>query len=625
MPLITIDLPLNAPMPRKRASSRNGNKRNTPTPASLAVSPANSPEAALGEFSIDHSAQLPTSSCTESLERSAQESGIAAARAHETASNDTGSSAANASTTPSNTTPSKIREAKKPLSSKELALEESRLDTLLREQVAIAIGSHRYALWFENGTSLRLRAACVEVTAANSYVCDWITRHFRQTLLTTACALLGVEATCSVTVDAGVIAQTPSSAVASARGGSKLVSQDAPNGSSNSPHATSVASTANQSVDGAVSANTADTRRRSTAPARASRVASLRRLEDFVVGESNRLAHAASQQIGDGAPESPAILFIHGECGVGKTHLIQGLCRRRSERAPNHVIKYVTAEQFTNEYIAAVREGSLEAFRKSLRRVDLLAIDDIHFFANKTATQAEFLHTIDAIDLSGARVALVSDEHPRHIRRFNQSLVSRFLSGMVVKVERPDRATRVALVQRLARERGLDMTTAAEDAVAGRCAGSIREIEGAITRLGALVELDGVRGQIGPGTVERLLGQEAAAANGSAPIRLGAILEAVCERLRVSREDLLGSGRHARTVVARGVVAHLARELTTHSYPEIARALGRDTHSAVHTAAKRLKGMIEVDARIAQSAEPIREVVDQLRHDLARRKNAVNA
>jgi chromosomal replication initiator protein len=369
------------------------------------------------------------------------------------------------------------------------------------------------------------------------------------------------------------------------------------------------------------------------AAARPSRAQSFRRLEDFVVGESNRLGFAASEQFGDGSAEAPSILFIHGECGVGKTHLIQGLCRRRLERAPRQVIRYVTAEQFTNEYIASVRAGTLDEFRKRLRRVDLLAIDDIHFFANKTATQAEFLHTIDAIDLTGARIALVSDEHPRHIRRFSQSLVSRFLSGMVVKIDRPDRLTRVELVRRLARDRGLDLTTAAEDAVAGRCAGSIREVEGAITRLGALVELDGLRGQIGPGTVERLLGDEALVSVGSQPIRLGKIIEGVCERLRVNREDLLGSGRHARTVVARGVVAHLARELTTHSYPEIARALGRDTHSAVHTAAKRLRTMIDGDERIAAGGEraggekasgekcggeSIREVVDQLRHDLAR-------
>jgi len=214
----------------------------------------------------------------------------------------------------------------------------------------------------------------------------------------------------------------------------------------------------------------------------APRSTTLRRLEDFVVGESNRLAFAASLQVADGASDAPGILFLHGDCGVGKTHLLQGIVRRRTQRAPRQVVRYVTAEHFTNEYIAAVRDGSLDQFRKRLRRVDLLAIDDIHFFANKSATQAEFLHTIDAIDLTGARVALVSDEHPRHIRKFSQSLVSRFLSGMVVRVERPDRDTRSQLVRRLARERGLDLTAAAEDLVAGRCAGSIREIEGAITR-----------------------------------------------------------------------------------------------------------------------------------------------
>lgn len=481
-----------------------------------------------------------------------------------------------------------------------------------REQLAERIGSHRFGLWFEHGTSITVRGARVEVEAANAYVRDWILRNFKDQLDTLATETIGAGASCDVTVGASALADDADApGAAAAPGPARRSGAMQPAGES-----------------GLVSA-TDDPRRRSQSAtqrgptghgpsARVSRNQSLRRLEDFVVGESNRLAFAASSQVGDGSGEAPAILFIHGECGVGKTHLIQGICRRRAERAPRQVIKYVTAEQFTNEYIASVRDGSLDEFRKRLRRVDLLAIDDIHFFASKTATQAEFLHTIDAIDLSGARIALVSDEHPRHIRKFSQSLVSRFLSGMVVKVERPDRGTRVELVRRLARERGLDLTAAAEDSVAGRCTGSIREIEGAITRLGAMVELDGMRGQLGPGTIERLLGEDQATSTGSAPVRLGHIVEAVCERMRVTRDDLLGSGRHARTVVARGLVAHLARELTTHSYPEIARALGRDTHSAVHTAAKRLRTMIDGDERIAQDGEPVRELVDQLRHDIAR-------
>ena len=479
-----------------------------------------------------------------------------------------------------------------------------------RTRLSEVIGAHRFGLWFEHGTAVSVHSDRVDVRAANPYVRDWIVKNFRAQLDAVTAEFIGAGVECIVSVaesEPATAAPADRSVARSTRAGA--------------PEDTGAPTQAPAAIPASFASATDDPRRRA-GNSRNPRPLSFRRLEDFVVGESNRLAFAASQQVGDGSREATSILFIHGECGVGKTHLIQGLCRRRAERAPRQVIKYVTAEQFTNEYIAAVRDSSLDEFRKRLRRVDLLAIDDVHFFANKTATQAEFLHTIDAIDLSGARIALVSDEHPRHIRRFSQSLVSRFLSGMVVKVDRPDRGTRVELVRRLANERGLQLTTAAEEAVAGRCTGSIREIEGAITRLGALVELDGLRGQVGPGTVERLLGDDHSKSVGAAPVRLGTIVESVCERMRVTREDLLGSGRHARTVVARGMVAHLSRELTTHSYPEIARALGRDTHSAVHTAAKRLKLMIEGDLRVGNDGEPVRELVDQLRHDIARASRA---
>jgi chromosomal replication initiator protein len=494
-----------------------------------------------------------------------------------------------------------------------------------------AIGAHRFGLWFGHGTTVECVNGGFRVIAANAYAADWIGRHFKSQLESAAHAVLGAESSVSVSHApiSDDFASTPLNTgdnspehPANSSSRSTRTSNRSGNASVRSPlEGDDVVAAA-----GRPSADEGATRRpRAIDGARAPRAVSFRRLEDFVIGDSNRLAHAASVQVGDAIEGAPSILFLHGECGVGKTHLLQGLCRRRQERSARQVIRYVTAEQFTNEYIASVREGSLEQFRKRLRRVDLLAIDDIHFLANKTATQAEFLHTIDAIDLSGSTVALVSDEHPRHIRRFSQALVSRFLSGMVVKVERPDRNTRVELVRRLAYGRGLTLTTAAEDALAGRCAGSIREIEGMMTRLGALVDLDGVRGQIGPGTVERLLGQDQAMHLGTTPIRLGSIVEAVCSRLRVSREDLIGSGRHGRTVVARGVVAHLARELTTHSYPEIARALGRDTHSAVHTAARRLKSMLDTDAPAADLGESLREVVDQLRHDLSRPAHARTA
>src|SRR5262249_7964579 len=143
-------------------------------------------------------------------------------------------------------------------------------------------------------------------------------------------------------------------------------------------------------------------------------------------------------------------------CGLGKTHLLQGVARRLQEVRPSAVVRYTTGEAFTNEYIAAVRAGSgkCEQFRRAYRGVGLLCIDDVHFLANKQATQGELLHTFDAIDLSGARVALASDEHPRMVRSFSEALVSRFMSGAVVKLDFPERELRERMILAIAGRRG---------------------------------------------------------------------------------------------------------------------------------------------------------------------------
>lgn len=415
----------------------------------------------------------------------------------------------------------------------------------------------------------------------------------------------------------------------------------------------------------------------------------LRSLDEFVSGPSNQLAFDAARRLAEGAPGAPHLFFVHGDCGVGKTHLLQGICDRRRALAPRSHVRYTTAEQFTNEYLAALRDGSLEGFRKSLRRLDLLAIDDIHFLSNKTATQSEFLHTMDAIDLGGARIVLASDEHPRQIKKFSQALVSRFLSGMVVRIDRPDRQTRISLVRRLANDRGIHLQPAAEEIVANRCVGSVREIEGALTRLVAFASLAGPLGiasaagpsggdgttveeassgadgadeasrpelldgketraeAAGTGAEEREKGrgqrgrslteigaliaerafEDESAGRPTGPVRINDVVERVAARLGVEREEVLGSGRHRRVVLARSVVVYLTRELTTQSFPEIARALGRDTHSTAHTAAKRIEQMLEEGARVdvgdpstagPDGMTPLKELLAQLRHDILR-------
>lgn len=310
---------------------------------------------------------------------------------------------------------------------------------------------------------------------------------------------------------------------------------------------------------------------------------------------------------------------------MGKTHLLQGVVERRVRATPNQVVRYVTGEEFTNEYIAAVRSGKIDGFRTKMRRLDLLAIDDIHFLSNKNATQNEFLHTLDAIGLGGSSLLLASDEHPRQISRFSTALTSRFLAGMVVRIERPELAMREKLVRQLAAERGLDLTDAAAQLLAGRFTGSVRELRGGITKLAALRRLDGMRSDaVGAIMVEQMLEGESAPGPRT-PVRLGEIIDAVCVRIGVESDELLGRGRHRRVVLARGLVVHLARELTTLSFPEIARGLGRENHSTVHTAARRILRNLQANTALALPGVgegTLREFVEQLKYDVVRRSSS---
>ncbi|MSR41742.1 MAG: AAA family ATPase [Phycisphaerales bacterium] len=453
------------------------------------------------------------------------------------------------------------------------------------------IGEHRFRICFETGARVACSPGCVRIATETSFQADLITRNLRLPLEAVARELFGNATLVEVAVESAaqsIADSTPSATL----GVTEISASKQPE--RNAPSVSVRPRTRLQVREGA-----------------------FRRLDDFVVGDANKLAFSAAEAFAQKSMGSPSVLFLHGECGVGKTHLLQGICRRWTEALPHSTIRYATAEQFTNEYIAAVRASTLDDFRRSIRKLDLLAIDDVHFFASKNQTQAEFLHTIDAIALSGARLALVSDEHPRQIKRFSESLISRFLSGMVVRLDRPDRSTRLSLVRRLATERRLVLRPCAEEVLVSRCAGSVREIEGALARLVAVARLDDIRTAITGLIAERMLGDHVTQVLPSAPIRLSRIIEAVVGRLGISRDELLASARHQRATRARGVVAHLARELTTHSYPEIARALGRSAHSSVHAGAKAIQQLLQGDGLLFAGLST-REAIDQLRHDLVR-------
>lgn len=485
-----------------------------------------------------------------------------------------------------------------------LRIETGDVQSITRE-LSRRIGSHKYDMWF-GSAKVNVNGGEVQVAASSPFVASWIGSHYSNELQAVAREALGDAASISITVDP-----------APARpGDASSLNEASPNG-----HA------AHRATQPALRDGAPPRTLRKSANIGFSR---LRRLEDFVIGSSNELAFRAAERLAnDPAAKLISPLIVHGDCGVGKTHLLQGICRRFAERtgAPGKV-RYVTGEQFTNEYISAVRFNTIEEFRDRIRKLELLAIDDVHFLSNKVRTQHEFQCTIDAIQHLGARIVLASDEHPRNIRKFSPGLVSRLLAGMVVEIKAPDREMRAQLIRRLAEQRRLKLNDAAVEAITSRCAGSVREIEGAINKIAALHEFRTMQqatgdasGVVGLSLVEQVFTEPVW--KPAAPVRVASIIEHVCQRLCIGRGDLLSGGRHKRVVLARAVTAYLAKNLIAMSYPEIAAALGRKHHSTIHAAVARIEAQMAACAMVDCGDGPrceinLRELIDQLRHEITR-------
>lgn len=348
-------------------------------------------------------------------------------------------------------------------------------------------------------------------------------------------------------------------------------------------------------------------------------------LDRYVVGDSNQMAFDAAHQIAnlDGDPAFSR-LFLHSECGLGKTHLLRGIARRVLAQNPQARVRYVPAEAFTNEYIASVQAGNVDSFRKRYRGLDLLCLDDIHFLSRKNATQTELLHTFDAIDIGGSRLVLASDGHPSQIEALSKGLVNRFLSGMVVQVHTPDIALRKRLICELSTRRGLRLEETAvhrlaEDPASGSW--SVRELEGALTRITATAGVITDRtpeGKIPSHIIERAL--SALGRAGTAPtqaIRFDNVRDAVCQVLEVEHKDLGASGRHKRVVMARALITMLCKKTTTLSYPEIARKMGKTNHSTVITAHQRISRQMGDTVSLGLMLDGM--TIDQLADTIERR------
>jgi chromosomal replication initiator protein len=321
--------------------------------------------------------------------------------------------------------------------------------------------------------------------------------------------------------------------------------------------------------------------------------------EAFVIGTSNRFAHAAAQSVAETPGKSYNPLFIHGSAGLGKTHLLHAIGNFVKEFFPNRVVRYVTTETFLNEYVDMIRSNTGPAFRRRYRECDVLLLDDVQFMEGKEGLQEEFFHTFNHLSSSQKQIVLTSDRSPKAIATLEQRLQSRFLSGLTTDIQPPNLETRLAILRKKADADGLVINHDVLELIASNITENIRELEGALIRVSAFASLDGV--EVTTDLAARVL-DDMMACPTSRTITPEQILRATAETFGFSIDELIGPNRRRPLVQARQIGMYVFRELTDYSYPAIGREFGgRDHTTAIHAVTK-----------ISQLMKARRQVFDQV-------------
>jgi chromosomal replication initiator protein len=327
--------------------------------------------------------------------------------------------------------------------------------------------------------------------------------------------------------------------------------------------------------------------------------------ENFVTGPCNRLPHAASVAVAENPGKSYNPLFIHGGVGLGKTHLLQAVCQKLIERNGDSRILYLSCDSFINQFITAVETNEMNQFRYRYRNVDMLVIDDIHFLAGRDRTQEEFFHTFNTLYQSHKQIILSADAAPSEIPELEERLVSRFNWGLVARIEKPCYETRVAILQKKARMRGLALPEDVICYVAGKVENNTRELEGAITKLQGMSLLS--QGQIDLDLAKSALGETATPEQKR--ITIQQIFEAVTKYYNVRLSDLQSKKRHKSIAFPRQVCMFLARRHTRYSLEEIGGYFGGRDHTTVLHAVRTVDSDCKEDPEINRQ---INTIDDQL-------------
>ncbi len=311
--------------------------------------------------------------------------------------------------------------------------------------------------------------------------------------------------------------------------------------------------------------------------------------ETFVIGASNRFAHAAAVAVAEAPAKAYNPLFIYGESGLGKTHLLHAIGHYAMSLFHGARVRYVSSEEFTNDFINSIRDGKAEGFRRRYRDVDVLLVDDIQFLENKEQTQEEFFHTFNTLHNANKQIVISSDRPPKQLVTLEDRLRNRFEWGLLTDVQAPELETRIAILRKKAAQERLNVPNDVMEYIASKIASNIRELEGALIRVTAFASLN--RQDVDLSLAEVVLKDLIPDSQGP-EITAATIMAATASYFGISLEDLCGSSRSRALVTARQVAMYLCRELTDLSLPKIGQHFGGRDHTTVMHADRKIRSLM---------------------------------
>jgi chromosomal replication initiator protein len=324
--------------------------------------------------------------------------------------------------------------------------------------------------------------------------------------------------------------------------------------------------------------------------------------ENFVVGQSNRFAHAAAQAVAEQPGRHYNPLFIYAAAGLGKTHLLHAAGRHRLELDPESVIRYVTSESFFNEFINSIRRKRMDEFKTRYRNVDLLLLDDVQFFEGKEQILEEFFHTFNSLYEAGNQVVISSDRPPKELRTIEDRLRSRFEWGLTTDIQSPDVETRLAILRKNAATNPTPVPPEVLDFIAENVADNIRELEGALTRVTAFSTLTNEKVTL---DLAKSVLRDVVGLSSAAPLTAESIISTVSQYYEIPSTEMIGASRRQPLARQRQVAMYVCREHTGLSLPKIGRAFGGRDHTTVMHAVDKITGLIQADKSVFDDVSAI--------------------